>query len=92
MSIYENSGNDVKTKAKKRANRGNSTKVDTSKILNDKALTLLVKEMKSTKGLKTAKEILFDTNENIVGILQRDNSPYLFSSKELKEFLTLYNS
>ena len=89
MSIYENS---FETKAKKRGNKGSSDKVDPSKILNDKDLTNVVKQMKSSKGLKTAKEILYDTEENVVGILQRNNDPYLFSDKEQKEFLNLHNN
>ena len=90
MSIYENS-TDIKTKATKRDNKGEpSQKVDPKKILNDKSLSDLVKQMKSTKGLNTAKEVLYDSEENIVGILQRNNSPYLFNEKEQKEFLSLY--
>ena len=90
MSIYEN--RDTDTKATKRANKGSSDKVNPNKILNDKDLTKVVLQMKSTKGLKTAKEILYDTEENIVGILQRNNDVYLFDEKEQKEFIDLHKS
>ncbi len=86
MSIYENR----ETKYQKRDKGNPSQKVDPSKILNDKELTKMVIQMKTAKGLKTAKEILYDTDENIVGILQRNNSPYLFSDKEEKEFMEIY--
>ena len=87
MSIYDNGFGS--TKSQRRAKQGApSQKVDTSKILNDKELTGLVNKMK--KGPKTAKEILYDSDENIVGILQRDNLPYLFSDSEAKEFIKIY--
>ena len=67
MSIYNNDFNEASP------SKGNkpSQKVDTTKIRNDKDLASLVKQMK--RGPKTAKEILYDTEENIVGILQRNN-------------------
>lgn len=88
MSIYEN-GYDTTKSQKRQSNKGPNLKVDTKKINNDKGLTEIVKQMKTAKGLKTAKEIIYDYNENIVGILQRDNTPYLFDDKELAEFIKL---
>lgn len=81
MSIYDNGGSNPRAK-------GPSQKVDVSKILNDKNLTKMVQQMK--RGPKTAKEVLYDTDENIVGILQRDNSPYLFSDAEQQDFIKIY--
>ena len=81
MSIYENS----KGASNKKSSHPQAAK--TKNIRNDKDLTALVKQMK--KGPKTAKEILFDSDKSILGVLQRDGEPYMFSDAELKEFLKL---
>jgi hypothetical protein len=83
MSIYDNS---FTPKERVRTNKP-SQKVDTKKILNDKDLTSVVKRMKN--GPKTAKEIIYDIDGNVVGILQRSGEPYLFDDKQVKEFLKL---
>ena len=83
MSIYENGFNEGAPSKSKRP----SQKVDVKKIRNDKDLTSLVKQMK--KGPKTAKELLYDTDENIVGVLQRNNEPYLFTEYEVAEFIKI---
>ena len=88
MSIYDNNFNEEAPSKSKKP----SQKVDVTKIRNDKDLTSLVKQMKTAKKLKTGKEILYDTDGDIVGILQRNNDVYLFSMKEQEEFLSLYNS
>jgi len=75
MSIYESSVNEK--------SRASSVK----DIRNNKDLTSLVKQMRT--GPKTAKEILFDHDDNVIGILQRNDTPYFFSSSEHKDFLSL---
>jgi len=82
MSIYDNG---IKESVKK--NRMPSQKVDTKKILNNSGLSEIVKQIKN--GPKTAREILFDTDDNPIGVLQRDYSPFFFNKQQLKEFLEL---
>ena len=83
MSIYEN--RDLDTKSTKRKNN-DTQKVDPKKILNDKNLTSFIKEVTNFKG--TAKEIIYDMSRVPIGVLQKNNTPYLFSDAERKEFIS----
>ena len=86
MSIYDNI---TETKATKRKSGGNQQKVDPSKILNDKNLTEIVKD--TIPNFKTsAKEVLYDMDGDIVGVLQKDGNPYLFDDTEVKHFKTKF--
>jgi len=80
MSIYENG---VKSKASPRTKMP-SQKADTKQILNDKNLSKLVKQIKN--GPKSAKEIIYDADKNILGVLQQNNEPFMFDKKQLDTF------
>ena len=84
MSIYDNGFST--TKSQRRARSGNPTKVDVSKVLNDKDLTELIKKV-IPKFKSSAKELLYDTDGDIIGFLTRKDTPYFFTDKEQKEFL-----
>ncbi len=81
MSIYDNATSSVREK------RTSKEATSPKKILNDKSLKDIVKQMKS--GPKTAKEVLYDHEGNVIGILQRNDTPHFFSSNELKDFLKI---
>ena len=78
MSIYENG-----PKPKASRTKMPSQKADPKKILNDKSLTGLVKQIKN--GPTTAKEILYDSDKNVVGILQRNDEPFFLDKAQTKE-------
>ena len=81
MSIYENGPKPTqRTKTPPQ-------KTNPKKILNDKSLTNLVKQIKD--GPKTAKEILYDTEKNVVGVLQRNDEPFFLTISQIKELKTL---
>lgn len=81
MSIYEN-GSKPRARTKTPPQ-----KADPKKILNDKDLASLVKQIKG--GPTSAKEILYDTEKNVVGVLQRNDTPFFFTQKQVKELETL---
>ena len=92
MSIYENGPSPKSGRGEiKNPLKGNlpPQKVDPKHIMNNRDLTKLVKLMK--KGPKTAKEILYDHKKNIVGILQRDDTPFIFTEDQVKEFMRIIN-
>ena len=82
MSIYENG-----PKPKASRTKTPPQKANPKDIRNDKDLTTLVKQMKG--GPKTAKELLYDTDKNIVGVLQRNDTPFFFTQAQVKELKTL---
>ena len=86
MSIYENG---PKTKASKTSRtKTPSQKADPKQILNDKSLTELIKQLNG--GPKTAKELLYDSEKNVIGVLQRNDTPFFLTqtqSKELEKLL-----
>ena len=85
-NIYENG---IDTKATKRKeSKKNSQSVDTTKILNNKDLTDFTRNV--TKFTGTAREVIYDDSEAIIGVLQKDSTPYLFSDKEQKDFSSKY--
>jgi len=77
MSIYGNSP----------INEKGSKATPVGDIRNSKELQSVVKLMK--KGPSTAKEILFDHDDNVIGILQRNDTPYFFTKEQQKEFLKI---
>ena len=79
MSIYENGPRPKNKNRTKEPPR----KADTKKIRNDKTLTNLVNQISG--GPTTAKEILYDTDKNIVGILQRNDDPFFLNPAQTKE-------
>jgi len=79
MSIYDNMVGETRKVQK--------SSTPPKDIKNSKNLTDIVKQMKS--GPKTAKEVLFDHDGNVIGILQRNDEPYFLSPSEKKEFLKL---
>lgn len=81
MSIYENGPKPKKVGAK-RTNIP-PQKVDPKEILNDSKLTDLVRRIPG--GPDTAKEILYDVDKNIVGVLQRNNEPFILTKEQSKE-------
>lgn len=97
MSIYDN-GNigskkvDEKRKAPKRdtkprntAKTSNQTKsANVKNIRNDKDLTAQVKEFDPKIG--AVKEIIYDHDKKIIGLLKRSGDPHFFSEKESKDF------
>ena len=85
MSIYEN-GPKPKASAS-RKNKLPSQKADTKQIVNDKDLTALVKQIK--KGPQSAKELLYDSEKNVVGVLQRNGVPFFLSQSQIKELQQL---
>jgi hypothetical protein len=82
MNIYENG-----ISPRKRTNTP-PRKADPKEILNDQSLSALVKMIKN--GPTTAKEVLYDTDKNIIGVLQRDNTPFFFTDKQSKDFTKIY--
>ena len=78
MGIYENGPKPKASRSKMPAQ-----KADPKKIRNDKDLTSLVKQIKN--GPKTAKEILYDSDKNVVGILQRNDEPFFLTQAQSKE-------
>jgi len=92
MSIYGNAAKKTspaqqikslkETKSPKISNQTKSA--DTKAIRNDKDLTSTVKEFDRSIG--GAKEILYDHEKNIIGILLRSGEPYFFSEKQSKDF------
>ncbi|MCK5536495.1 MAG: hypothetical protein KAI79_06690 [Bacteroidales bacterium] len=57
-------------------------------ILNDKDINSLIKKIKPSLS---AKEILYDYNKELIGVLRRNNKPYFFNEEERKKFVRLYN-
>ena len=76
MGIYDSIKNQI-----------NQIKSLPKKLLGDRNLKKVVKKMKD--GPKSAKQILYDFNENIVGILQQNDEPFIFSEPQIKEFVEL---
>jgi len=80
MSIYDSGvspRNENRTKTPPR-------KANPKEILNDKSLSMLVSSMKN--GPKSVKEILYDTEKNVIGVLQQNDTPFFFTDKQVKEF------
>jgi len=94
MNIYENS-KPSSSSAKKYENPIKSTsrnnvppqQVVPKKILNDQDLTSLVKKIKN--GPSSAKEILYDSEKKIIGVLQRNDTPFFFSPQQIEELRKL---
>lgn len=80
MSIYENG---PAPKPPKKRTTIPPQKANTKEILNNQDLTLIVQQIKN--GPKTAKELLYDTEKNIIGVIQRNDDPYFFDNKQVKE-------
>lgn len=90
MSIYENSGSTSAPKAKPKRQPKSTSAPQAAKpksIRNDKDLTALVKQIKH--GPKSAKELLYDTSKEVIGVLQRDDEPFFFTDAQVKEFKQL---
>jgi hypothetical protein len=83
MGIYENGPKPTKVSRSKTPPQ----KVNPKQIRNNKDLTTLVQQIKG--GPKTAKEILYDTDKNIVGVLQRNDTPFFFTQAQIKELQIL---
>ncbi len=95
MSIYGNNGAKINTpaqqlkalKASKKTSpkTSNQTKsADTKGIRNNKDLTSTVKDF--DKSIGGVKEILYDHNKNIIGLLLRTGEPHFFAEKQSKDF------
>lgn len=97
MSIYSNGAvSERKTTAQKskmirdsrlnKRNTSNQTKSANVKLIrNDKELTSIVKEF--DKKIGAVKEVLYDHNKEIIGLLLRSGEPHFFSESESKRFL-----
>lgn len=81
MSIYDNG---PKPRARTKTP---PQKADAKKIMNDKDLTSLVKQIKG--GPTSAKEILYDTDKNVIGVLQRNDTPFFLTQAQAKELQKL---
>ncbi len=79
MSIYESGAKPTRTPKQTTVPQ----KVETGDILNSKSLTEIVKGMKN--GPKTAKELIFDSKKNLIGILQRDGEPFFLTQAQIQE-------
>ena len=79
MSIFEN--------VPRKRTKMPSQKTDPKQILNDKSLTDIVKGIKG--GPSSAKEIVYDSDKNILGVLQNSGEPFIFDSKQLAQFTKL---
>lgn len=86
-SVIEKKETTPKEKLRPSHKNSEQTKAASTKdIRNDKDLTALVKEFDSSIG--GVKEIIFDHNKSIIGLLKRSGEPHFFSEKESKEFST----
>lgn len=94
MSIYGNAAkktstaNQIKslkeTQLRKHKISNQTKSADTNNIRNNKDLTSIVKSF--DKSLGATKEILYDHDKNIIGLLLRSGEPHFFTEKQSKEF------
>ena len=80
MSIYDSGPS---PKRNENRNKVPPQKANPKDILNDKDLASLVKQIKG--GPTTAKEILFDSDKNVIGVLQRNDTPFFLTTAQVKE-------
>jgi len=78
MSIYENGPKPKASRTKMPPQKADPQKITTKRDLSD-----LVKQLKN--GPTSAKEILYDSDKNIVGILQRNDVPFFLDKPQTKE-------
>lgn len=65
----------------------NPTSATKKRITANKKLKDITNLMKSKP--KGAKMVLFDNEENVIGVLQQNDTPFLFSDAQVKEFSKL---